>query len=140
MIFWFAYGQRPTKLTKYALKQMLNQNRLFLPLCWCSPYYVFIPSLTTPFVDFQRGDLHVSDYIIWKFSTISGLYNPNLSIHTWHHHPSGWMKCQNPRINPELIFRKVFGLYNLDDGYFWKKKKGACEERHRVGKVNLHYF
>ena len=134
MIFCVAYGQRPTKLTKSALEQRLSQNRWLLPLCWCSPDYIIRtvftlsrlynpePSFTTPFVDFQRGNLHVSDYIIRKFSTISGLYNLNLSIQTWHHHPSGWMKCQNPRINLEIIFRKVFGLYNLDEKYFWKKK------------------
>jgi len=84
-------------------------------------------SFTTPFVDFQRSDLHVLDYIIRKFSTISGLYNLNPSIHNWHHHPSGWMKCQNPRINPKLIIRTR--------GIFGRKKK-AREERHRVGKVN----
>jgi len=35
----------------------------------------------SPFVDFQRGDLRFSDYIIRKLSTIFGLYNPNPAIH-----------------------------------------------------------
>jgi len=39
-------------------------------------------------------------------------------------------------MNPELIFRNGFGLYNPDKGYFGKKNR-AREERHMVGKVIL---
>jgi len=46
------------------------------------------------------------------------------------------MECQNPRINPELIFRNGFRLYNPDEGYFGEKNR-AGEESHRVGKVIL---
>jgi len=37
-------------------------------------------SFPTPFVDFQRGDLHISDYIIQILYRISGLCSPKPSI------------------------------------------------------------
>jgi len=65
-----------------ASASILMQSGLYNPAgLSLSGLYNPEPSFTIPFVDFQRGDLHVSDYIIQKFFTISGLYNLNPSIH-----------------------------------------------------------
>jgi len=42
----------------------------------CNPETLF----PTPFVAFQRGDLHISDYIIRSLYMISGLCSPKPSI------------------------------------------------------------
>jgi len=55
----------------------------------CNPETLF----PAPFVDFQRGDLHISDYIIRQLLELSGLCYPNPSIEHWHQHPSRWFKC-----------------------------------------------
>ena len=79
-------------------------------------------SFPTPFVDFQQGDLHISDYIIQSLYKISGLCNLKPSIQKWHQHPSGWLKCKNPRICTEFKFQKLFGFYIPNQEYFWKKQ------------------
>jgi len=74
------YGQRHgmsfrSKLN--ASKQRFSQNIWLLPLWWCSSYHIIRTVYTlsglcnpettflTPFVDFLRGDWHISDYVIW---------------------------------------------------------------------------
>jgi len=120
------YGQRHGMTFRSKLnapKQRLSQNRWLLPQRWCSYDYIIRTVLTlsvlcnpetsfpTPFVDFQRDNLHISDYTIQKLYKLSGLCTPNPFIQNWHQHPSGWFKWQNPRICPDFIFRKEFGLY-----------------------------
>jgi len=51
----------------------------------CNPETSFL----TPFVDFQRGDLHISDYIIRSLYIISRLCTPKPSIQNCYQHPSG---------------------------------------------------
>jgi len=119
------YGQRHGMSFRSKLnvpKQRPSQNRWLPPLCrWNSDYIIrtvltlsglYNPktSFPTSFVDFQRGDLHISDYTIRKLYKLFGLCTPNPSIENWHQHLSGWFKCQNPRICPDFILWK-FGLY-----------------------------
>lgn len=90
------------------------------------------------FVDFQRGDLHLSDFIIQKFSKLFELYNPDPSVHNLHLHPSAWWSAKNHKIFRIIYSRMVPDYIIRTRGILGKNR--VREERHRGEKVIVESF
>jgi len=116
--------------SKHALKQRLAQNRWLLPLCWlCNPE----TSFPIPFVDFQRGDLHISDYII-----CANFLHYVIRIHPFNIGTNIHQGCLSAKIH-EFVWNSFSGSCSdyifRTRGIFGKNR--AREKSHRVGKVTL---